>query len=51
MRFGGAGRYQLYRQGNITYRLDTSTGQSCIIYATDEEWKNPRVLHDACPRK
>ena len=51
MRFSGSGRYQLYRQGNITWRLDTNTGSSCIIFATDEEWKKPRVRHDACPRK
>jgi hypothetical protein len=50
-RFGGSGKYQLYRQGNLTYRLDTETGQSCIIYATDEEWRKPRVLKNACPRK
>jgi hypothetical protein len=51
LRFGGSGRYQLYRQGNLTYRLDTDTGQSCIIYATDDEWKKPRVLRNACPKK
>jgi hypothetical protein len=48
MVFAGTGRYQLYRQGNITWRLDTNTGHSCVIFATDEEWKNPRVLRDAC---
>ena len=51
LRFGGSGRYQLYRQGNLTYRLDTDTGQSCIIYATDDEWKKPRVLRNACTKK
>jgi hypothetical protein len=51
MRFSGTGRYQLYRQGNITWRLDTNTGHSCIIFATDEEWRKPRVLRDACGRK
>jgi hypothetical protein len=51
MRFSGSGRYQLYRQGNITWRLDTNTGSSCVIFATDEEWRKPRVLRDACPRK
>ena len=51
MRFSGSGRYQLYRQGNITWRLDTNTGSSCVIFATDEEWKKPRVRRDACPRK
>ncbi len=50
MVFAGTGRYQLYRQGNITWRLDTNTGHSCIIFATDEEWKKPRVLRAGCGR-
>jgi len=48
MVFSGTGKYQLYRQGNITWRLDTDTGHSCIIFATDEEWKKPRVFHAGC---
>ena len=50
MTFAGSGRYQLYRQGNITWRLDTDTGRSCIIFATDEEWKKPRVSKAGCGR-
>ena len=48
MKFAGTGRYQLYRQGNITWRLNTDTGRSCIIFATDEEWKKPRVYRAGC---
>ncbi|WP_213803504.1 hypothetical protein [Granulicella sp. dw_53] len=48
MVFSGTGHFQLYRQGNITWRLNTDTGQSCVLFATDEEWKKPRVLHAAC---
>jgi hypothetical protein len=48
MKFAGTGKYQLYRQGNITWRLNTDTGQSCIIFATDEEWKKPRVYRAGC---
>ena len=48
MTFAGSGRYQLYRQGNITWRLDTETGRSCVIFATDEEWKKPRVYKAGC---
>jgi len=48
MVFAGSGRYQLYRQGNITWRLDTNTGRSCIIFATDEEWRKPRVYRAGC---
>jgi hypothetical protein len=50
MVFSGSGRYQLYRQGNITWRLDTETGRSCIIFATDDEWKKPRVYKAGCGR-
>jgi cytoskeletal protein RodZ len=48
MTFAGSGRYQLYRQGNITWRLDTETGRSCVIFATDEEWRKPRVYRAGC---
>jgi hypothetical protein len=48
MVFSGKGKYQLYRQGNLTWRLNTETGQSCIIFATDEEWKKPKVYRAGC---
>jgi hypothetical protein len=48
MVFSGTGRYQLYRQGNITWRLDTDTGRTCIIFATNEEWHKPQVYHAGC---
>ena len=48
MVFAGTGKYQLFRQGNITWRLNTDTGQTCIIFATDEEWKKPRVYRAGC---
>ena len=50
MRFGGSGSYLVYRQGNITYRLDTSTGRSCVIYATMEEWRKQIVMSHGCGR-
>jgi len=50
MVFSGTGRYQLYRQGNITWRLDTETGRTCIIFATNEEWKKPQVYRAGCGR-
>jgi hypothetical protein len=48
MVFSGTGRYQLYRQGSITWRLDTDTGHACIIFATDEEWRLQRVYSHGC---
>ena len=50
MTFGGSGHFQLYRQGDITWRLNTSTGETCIVFATTEEWKQPRVRRAACPK-
>jgi hypothetical protein len=46
--FAGTGKYQLYRQGNLTWRLNTDTGQTCIIFATDEEWNKPKVKRAGC---
>ncbi len=48
MIFAGKGKYQLYRQGDITWRLDTETGQTCVLFATHAEWRNPPVLQHGC---
>ncbi len=48
MTFGGAGHYQLYRQGDLTWRLNTDTGETCVIFATDEEWHKPKVYKAGC---
>ena len=48
MRFGGSGHYQLYRQGNLTWRLNTDTGESCVVFATEQEWRKPQVLRAGC---
>jgi hypothetical protein len=50
MRFGGSGNYQWYRQGNITWRVDTASGRSCIVYATMEEWQKQIVMEHGCGR-
>jgi len=50
MRFAGSGSYQWYRQGDITYRIDTNTGKSCIIYATKRQWRDPLVYQNGCGR-
>ena len=46
--FAGSGPYQWYRQGNLTWRIDTATGRSCIVYATMEEWRKPIVISHGC---
>jgi len=47
-RFSGTGAYQWYRQGNLTWRVDTVSGRSCIDYATMEEWRKPIVSSHGC---
>jgi len=49
-RFSGSGTYQWYRQGNLTWRVDTASGHSCIEYATMEEWRKPIVSSHGCGR-
>jgi hypothetical protein len=50
LHFSGSGTYQWYRQGNLTYRVDTASGRSCIAYATMEEWRKPIVSSHGCGR-
>jgi cytoskeletal protein RodZ len=50
LRFAGSGTYQWYRQGDLTYRIDTATGKSCIIYATKKQWRDPLVYSNGCGR-
>jgi hypothetical protein len=42
------GRYQIYRSGYRTWRLDTSTGSTCILLAPEEEWKKPDISVQGC---
>ena len=46
--FAGTGRFQVYRQGNLTWRLNTDTGSTCILFATDEEWRKAVVYDHGC---
>ena len=46
--YAAAGKYQLYRQGDLTWRLDTDTGWACVIFATDTQWSKPRVWREGC---
>lgn len=48
MVFSEKGRYQLYGQGNITWRLDSETGKTCIAFATEDEWKKAKVYRAGC---
>ncbi len=46
--FAGTGKFQVYRQGNLTWRVDTETGHTCILFATMEEWQRPIVYTHGC---
>ena len=48
MAYSGTGHFQVYRQGNLTYRINTDTGQTCVLYATNEEWRKPQVYSHGC---
>jgi hypothetical protein len=46
--FAASGRFELYRQGDITWRVDTQTGHACILFATDAQWSQARVFDHGC---
>jgi hypothetical protein len=48
MVFAGSGKYQLYRQGDITWRVNTQTGDACILFASGAQWRNPQVYSHGC---
>jgi hypothetical protein len=43
-----AHRYQTFTSGTKTWRLDTVKGVSCILLATDQDWKNPATKRQNC---
>ena len=50
MAFGGSGKYQWYRQGDITWRINTVSGAACIDFATMDQWARPIVYSHGCRR-
>jgi hypothetical protein len=46
--FAGAGKFQVYRQGDITWRLNTESGQACILFATQTQWRKTLVYEHGC---
>jgi hypothetical protein len=46
--YAGTGKFQVYRQGNLTWRVDTESGLTCVLFATMEEWKKAVVYRHAC---
>jgi len=46
--FGGTGKYMWYRQGDITWRVNSDTGASCVAFATMQEWARPIIYQNGC---
>jgi len=46
--FAGTGKYQVYRQGDITWRLNTETGDACVLFATQVQWSKMLVYQHGC---
>ena len=42
------GRYQIHAEGFRTWRLDTSTGQICLLLTSEEDWKAPKIAAQGC---
>jgi hypothetical protein len=50
MVFAGTGKFQVYRQGDLTWRVNTADGSTCILFATEEQWRKPVVYRNGCSR-
>ena len=44
----GRGKFELYRQGDLTFRLNTESGESCVLFASEAMWRNPLVYEHGC---
>jgi hypothetical protein len=44
----GSGKFELYRQGDLTFRLNTETGDACVLFATQAEWRKSLVYEHGC---
>jgi hypothetical protein len=44
----GTGRFELYRQGDITWRMDTASGKACVLFATEAMWRRSLVYEHGC---
>jgi hypothetical protein len=44
----GSGKFELYRQGDLTFRLNTETGDACVLFATQADWSKNIVYDHGC---
>lgn len=42
------GRYQLQTIGYRTWKLDTVTGKTCLYLASEQDWKNNKMVLESC---
>lgn len=42
------GRYQIHQNGFRTWRLDTTTGEDCILLTSEADWKKPGTSVQGC---
>lgn len=43
-----AHKYQVYTQAYRTWRLDTITGETCLLLAPTSDWKKPDTEAQSC---
>jgi hypothetical protein len=41
-------RYEVVKEGARTFRLDTATGKTCLLFATEADWKKPEISAQNC---
>lgn len=46
--FQGTGRFRLAPDGSLAWRLDSHTGQRCILFATEQDWRKPSIYRRGC---
>jgi hypothetical protein len=44
----GTGKFELYRQGDLTFRLNTESGDACVLFATQAQWGKSIVYNNGC---
>lgn len=50
-RLRDVGRYQVLPLGGRAWRLDTASGETCLLLANDEDWKNEKVAAQQCQER
>ena len=42
------GRFSMYHTSGRTWRLDSVTGENCLLLAQDADWKKPDISAQGC---